>query len=557
MLTVRVRTNSIIGRSVAVVTLVAVALTIGTHQARAAMITKFAVRWVPRALAPGPDGDVWFTESGNLVGRITPAGKIREFPTGKGVATEPQGIAAGPEGDLWFTQPWGNRIGRISRTGAVTQFSIGMSADRMGGPAAITKGPEGNMWFTQLSGSALEDNRIGRITPAGVVTEFSTGRPSESGAIPMSLEDTGITVGPDGNLWFTQPDDTAIGRITPAGVVTEFLTGRSPESQPEGIAVGRDGNLWFVEPFANRVGRMSPAGVLTEFSSGVTPAGMPLGITAGTEGNLWFTETNRDRIARMSAAGLVTGQLSTGTTAYGEPEAIIVGPDGNLWFTLPHESRIARLALKSALTRRARPCASIHALGLRFSVQVDRGSVSCATARQVLHTLFSGGGTEHRSAGSAQITFTIRAWSCNHKTTDGGVCVRGGANHRTAHDYIVGRITSAHDDNSVAFMAKELAREAEIAAEVLATDNNGSYSKVRVAKLHTVEPTISTTPRNNGAYLSAARSTHGGRGFEVVATATATGDTYTIARGSDGSIRRTCALGDGRKSGRGCQNGMW
>ena len=33
----------------------------------------------------------------------------------------------------------------------------------------------------------------------------------------------GITAGPDGNLWFTQPDVDQIGRITPAGAVTEFV----------------------------------------------------------------------------------------------------------------------------------------------------------------------------------------------------------------------------------------------------------------------------------------------------------------------------------------------
>ena len=32
---------------------------------------------------------------------------------------------------------------------------------------------------------------------------------------------SGITAGPDGNLWFTEAAAT-IGRITPAGTVTEF-----------------------------------------------------------------------------------------------------------------------------------------------------------------------------------------------------------------------------------------------------------------------------------------------------------------------------------------------
>ncbi len=66
--------------------------------------------------------------------------------------------------------------------------------DRLPYPAAgagalgITAGPDGNMWFTELLG-----NKIGRITPGGTVTEFNL---PTSGAAPAS-----ITGGPDGNLW--------------------------------------------------------------------------------------------------------------------------------------------------------------------------------------------------------------------------------------------------------------------------------------------------------------------------------------------------------------------
>ena len=61
----------------------------------------------------------------------------------------------------------------------------------------------------------VNGDRIGRITPAGVVTEFSAGITAGSGPY-------GIAAGPDGNLWFTEFDGDRIGRITPAGVVTEF-----------------------------------------------------------------------------------------------------------------------------------------------------------------------------------------------------------------------------------------------------------------------------------------------------------------------------------------------
>ena len=57
------------------------------------------------------------------------------------------------------------------------------------------------------------------------------------------LYPSGITAGPDGNLWFTNssfftnPGNDSIGRITPSGVVTKY-TGTGIFS-PQGIAAGR------------------------------------------------------------------------------------------------------------------------------------------------------------------------------------------------------------------------------------------------------------------------------------------------------------------------------
>src|SRR5712691_6897428 len=56
-------------------------------------------------------------------------------------------------------------------------------------PLYITAGPDGNLWFTDYGQIA-----IGRITTSGAITEFP---------IPQGSQPEGITLGPDGNLWFT------------------------------------------------------------------------------------------------------------------------------------------------------------------------------------------------------------------------------------------------------------------------------------------------------------------------------------------------------------------
>ena len=202
----------------------------------------------------------------------------------------PDAIAAGPDGNLWFTEDDGNRIGRITPGGIVTEFSVGITAGA--GPAGIAAGPDGNLWFTEVDG-----HRIGRITPSGVVTEFSAG-------ITANAWPIGITAGSDGNLWFTGTL-SGIGRITPLGVVTEFTVGGGTF----GIAAGPDGNLWFTDIYRNRVGRITTRGVVTEFDTGITPGAGLAAITAGPDGNLWFAESLIHRIGRITT-GVVSTSMS-------------------------------------------------------------------------------------------------------------------------------------------------------------------------------------------------------------------------------------------------------
>ncbi len=162
---------------------------------------------------------------------------INEFtvPTAGGT---PQGIVAGPDGNLWFTETWGNKIGRITTAGVITEFTVPTDSS-LGNIAA---GPDGNLWFTEENG-----NKIGRITTGGVITEFAI---PTAGSYPVD-----ITTGPDGNLWFNEDGGNKIGQITTAGVITEFAI-PTTGGTPCGITVGLDGNIWFAEGYGNKIGRV-------------------------------------------------------------------------------------------------------------------------------------------------------------------------------------------------------------------------------------------------------------------------------------------------------------
>jgi virginiamycin B lyase len=162
-------------------------------------------------------------------------------------------------------------------------------------------------------------------------TEFNT---ETSGSSPQ-----GITVGPDGALWFTENAIDKIGRVTTSGSVSEFSTGITGSAQPESIATGQDGNLWFTENGLGKVASISTSGTVVEY---LTPSGandLPTGIVAGPDGNMWFTETanSASNIGKFSPTALdnsvgIIKEFTTATANSG-PAQIAVGPDNKLWFT--------------------------------------------------------------------------------------------------------------------------------------------------------------------------------------------------------------------------------
>jgi len=198
----------------------------------------------PISITTGPDKALWFTEYG-AIGRITTKGKITIYGLNGGL----NDITAGPDGALWFTEAQAGKIGRITTRGKITEYSNGITAGAE--PWSIAAGPDGALWFTEAAGG-----RIGRITTKGQVTEYSSG-------ITLTEQPDDIAAGPDGAMWFTEFESSGsyqitaskIGRITMGGKIHEYSRGLNISAEPTGITAGPDGNMWFVESRRNRVGR--------------------------------------------------------------------------------------------------------------------------------------------------------------------------------------------------------------------------------------------------------------------------------------------------------------
>jgi streptogramin lyase len=241
----------------------------------------------------------------------------------------PLGIAAGPDGNVWFTDSGTTKaIGTIDpTTHAISEFSAGLNpgANLQQG---LVAGPDGNLWFTD-SGTT---RAIGMINPSThAISEFSSGL--NAGSAPGAS----IVVGPDGALWFTDNGTTkAVGRIDPAThAVTEFSSGLNPGANLGRIAVGPDGNLWFGDKGTTpSIYAMNPnTHAITSFTGGLNAGSLPGGIWSGPDGNVWFTDQGAiraiGRIGVGAAAPSITPPSLSGSGGVNLPQTCT----GDSWST--------------------------------------------------------------------------------------------------------------------------------------------------------------------------------------------------------------------------------
>jgi virginiamycin B lyase len=165
-------------------------------------------------------------------------------------------------------------------------------------------------------------------------------------ALPAGETSGFLTLGPDGNIWFTATDHVDRLLTKPPYTVTSFPMPKSGLGMV-GIAPGPDGNLWFAT-YTGQIGR-----ILTEEPNTVTLFTIPDGgegqqIVAGPDGAMWFAEYG-DRIGRISVTppykiDQFTIPLKI-DPSYGSnaPVGITVGPDNNIWFTEELEGNIGRI----------------------------------------------------------------------------------------------------------------------------------------------------------------------------------------------------------------------
>jgi streptogramin lyase len=241
--------------------------------------------------------------------------------------TEVEALAVGPENYLWFAgsnhgATPSNVVGRISPGGAVDEYTVSNTAESLG-VGGLTRGPEGNMWFTEPAA-----NRVERVTPTGHPEGFTV---PTAGSLP-----TGIVSAPGGFLWVTMEGTGKVAKIDP-NAAHAVETSLQPGARPTALALGPDSALWAVQRESATLGRVS----LQEGSSSFTvptdgsifKGALNSDIVTGPDGNLWLSQEDGPFVAEVVPTAtepeyhrFEVPELETGTTL------ISTGPRGDLWF---------------------------------------------------------------------------------------------------------------------------------------------------------------------------------------------------------------------------------
>jgi streptogramin lyase len=177
---------------------------------------------------------------------MTPSGTASVFSSGLASGANVGMILFNSDGNFWATERGTGKIAKISGSGgSVTEYD----AVSGGGYDPLDMFSDGsNLWYTaQASGGTTM--KLGEMSTSGSIlkTIAITSSPSGEGA----LSPQGGTY-----VWTINDNISRVNRST--SVVNDYtLTNTDPGTLIEGLTVGSDGNLWFTDRAHNKIVKVS------------------------------------------------------------------------------------------------------------------------------------------------------------------------------------------------------------------------------------------------------------------------------------------------------------
>ena len=174
--------------------------------------------WGPRAVAIGPDGNVYVTDTGNKrIQVFDPNGRFVRAIGGDGTAPgqfrEPVGLAFDSAGNLYVADTWNQRVQKLDSTGrGLAQYSIpAWSSQAITNKPYLAVDSGGHVWA-----AVPEERRVVRIDPDGRIQPAP-----EFAGFDFQLP-IGLVASSDGSVWVSDAG---------AGVVVQRPAGL-PDAQP-------------------------------------------------------------------------------------------------------------------------------------------------------------------------------------------------------------------------------------------------------------------------------------------------------------------------------------
>lgn len=198
----------------------------------------------PRDVAPATDGRVWYTAPAlGLVGLLDPL-TGQSQPMALGAGSSPRGVVVAEDGAAWITDAGLNALVRVDPTGpTLKRYPLpGQLGDA--GLVAAAFDRDGLLWFTGQNGF------YGRLDPRN--GDLKTW-PAPRGAGPY-----GITVTPNGEVWYASRDGRHIARIDRVSGEAEVIDSPGGGEGPQRIWSDTKGTLWVSERGSGQLSRYDP-----------------------------------------------------------------------------------------------------------------------------------------------------------------------------------------------------------------------------------------------------------------------------------------------------------
>jgi virginiamycin B lyase len=187
-----------------------------------------AIRFIPGQV-PTPNTD-------RVLVRTVPGGSAMEVPG----AHPSQALAPSPDGSVWYTghTSAGGIVGHASASGAVNEFPLPV----VGLPGDLAVGPDGNAWVVpgfNLATSATT-RALERVTPAGAIT-----------SVPTPVQVGSMVTAADGNVWYSFG---SLFRLSTVGISTLAV----PEAGISELGAGLPGQFWSSDNPRGEIIRVDP-----------------------------------------------------------------------------------------------------------------------------------------------------------------------------------------------------------------------------------------------------------------------------------------------------------